>query len=54
MCKRLFIAKFFNNEKFKKFKEETNKTGTTEEALANADNLGFNTNLFYKIVLDQN
>ena len=40
--------KFFNNEKFKKFKEETNKTGTTEEALANADKLGFNTNLFAK------
>ena len=40
--------KFFNNEQFKKFKEETNKTGTTEEALANADKLGFNTNLFAK------
>ena len=35
-----------DNELFKKFKSECNKTGTTEEALANADKLGFNTNLF--------
>ncbi len=35
-----------NNESFIKFKEECNKTGTTEEALANADKLGFKTNLF--------
>ena len=33
-------------DKFKKFKEECNKTGTTEEALANAEKLGFNTGLF--------
>ena len=26
---------------FKKFKDECNKTGTTEEALANAEKLGF-------------
>tara|TARA_E500000178_G_C17030669_1_gene760405 strand:+ start:441 stop:2954 length:2514 start_codon:yes stop_codon:yes gene_type:complete len=37
---------FENDENFKKFKEECNKTGTTEEALANADKIGFNTNLF--------
>ncbi len=37
---------FSNDEKFKTFKVECNKTGTTEEALANADKLGFNTNLF--------
>ena len=37
---------FINQDSFKKFKEECNKTGTTEEALANADKLGFNTNLF--------
>ena len=30
---------FVNDEKFKKFKEECNKTGTTEEALANAEKL---------------
>ncbi len=35
-----------NNDSFIKFKEECNKTGTTEEALANADKLGFKTNLF--------
>ncbi len=32
--------------KFKLFKDECSKIGTTEEALANADKLGFNTNLF--------
>ncbi len=39
-------AEFLDNEEFKKFKKECNKTGTTEEALANADKLGFNTKLF--------
>ena len=37
---------FIDNDNFKKFKEQCNKTGTTEEALANAEKLGFNTNLF--------
>ena len=37
---------FENNINFKNFKNECNKTGTTEEALANADKIGFNTNLF--------
>ena len=37
---------FSDNELFKKFKSECNKTGTTEEALANAEKLGFSTNLF--------
>ena len=37
---------FSDNELFQKFKSECNKTGTTEEALANAEKLGFNTNLF--------
>ena len=31
---------------FLNLREECNKSGTTEEALANADKLGFNTNLF--------
>ena len=31
---------------FLNFKKKCNKTGTTEEALANADKLGFNSNLF--------
>ena len=37
---------FLNNEDFKKFKKECNKTGTTEEALANAEKIGFKTNKF--------
>ena len=35
-------------KEFIKFKEECNKTGTTEEALANAEKLGFETGLFVK------
>ena len=38
--------KFNNNDKFNKFKKECNKSGTTEEALANAEKLGFDTTLF--------
>jgi leucyl-tRNA synthetase len=38
--------KFINDNTFKKFKDDCNKTGTTEEALANAEKIGFNTNLF--------
>jgi len=37
---------FKDNKKFNEFKKESNKTGTTEEAIANADKLGFNSNLF--------
>ena len=37
---------FLNNIDFNSFKNECDKTGTTEEALANADKIGFNTNLF--------
>ncbi len=40
--------KYLNQKNFIKFKEECNKTGTTEEALANADKLGFKTELFVK------
>ena len=40
--------KFKNTDDFKKFKEQSDKTGTTEEALANAEKLGFNTDLFAK------
>ena len=32
--------------RYKKFKEDCLKVGTTEEALANAEKLGFNTELF--------
>ena len=37
---------FLNNKDFIKFKNNCDKTGTTEEALANAEKIGFNTNLF--------
>ena len=37
---------FENNKDFQKFKLECSKTGTTEEALAIAEKIGFNTNLF--------
>ncbi len=41
------ISKNFVNDKdFKIFQEKCSKIGTTEEALANAEKLGFNTNLF--------
>tara|TARA_A100001015_G_scaffold242975_1_gene277770 strand:- start:792 stop:3311 length:2520 start_codon:yes stop_codon:yes gene_type:complete len=43
-----FNKKFNDSEQFLKFSEECNKTGTTEEALANAEKLGFNTGLFVK------
>ena len=33
--------KYIENSDFKKFKESCNKTGTTEEALANAEKLGY-------------
>ena len=39
---------FENNKEFKKFKEECNKSGTTEEALANAEKIGFKTDLLVK------
>ena len=39
---------FIKSSQFKKFKQECNKTGTTEEALANAEKLGFFTDLFVK------
>ena len=37
---------FKDDNKFNEFKKESNKTGTTEEAIASADKLGFNSNLF--------
>ncbi len=38
--------KFEKDKKFLEFKSECSKMGTTEEALANAEKIGFNTNLF--------
>ena len=41
------LSKNFNEEEnFKNFKKDCDKTGTTEEALAHAEKLGFNTKLF--------
>ena len=40
------ISKFYENDKnFIKFKKECSKTGTTEEAIAVAEKIGFKTNL---------
>ena len=40
--------KFMKDPAFVKFKEKCNKTGTTEEAIANAEKLGFDSKLFAK------
>jgi len=48
------ISKLYEkNSEFKKFKDECAKTGTTEEALAQAEKLGFKTNLIAKNPLDE-
>jgi len=40
------LSKFYENDKeFLKFKEECSKNGTTEEAVANAEKIGFKTDL---------
>jgi len=41
-------SKFNKDKSFLEFKKECNKSGTTEEALANADKLGFKTDLEVK------
>ena len=41
-----FNKNFNNKSDFENFKKECNKTGTTEEALANADKVGYNTGEF--------
>ena len=47
------ISRFFiKNKEFLKFKEECSKTGTTEEAIAVGDKIGFKTNLFARNPLD--
>ena len=41
------LSKFYEkNEDFLKFKKESSKTGTTEEAIAQAEKIGFKTELF--------
>ena len=40
------LSKYFeNNPEYQKFKEECSKTGTTEESIAQAEKIGFKTNL---------
>ena len=41
----IISKKFINSKEFIQFKKECNKTGTTEEALANAEKIGFNSGL---------
>jgi leucyl-tRNA synthetase len=48
------IAKFYkDNKDFKKFKEDCSKTGTTEESIAQADKIGFKTDLIATNPLDK-
>ncbi len=48
------IAKFYeNDEKFIKFKKECSATGTTEESIANAEKVGFKTDLIAINPLDE-
>ena len=49
------VAKFFEKDKeFLDFKKKCSKTGTTEEAIANAEKLGFKTNLLAINPFDKN
>jgi len=49
------ISEFYkDNEDFKAFRNECSKTGTTEESIANADKIGFRTDLLAKNPLDEN
>ena len=49
------ISNFYKNDlNFIKFKEECSKTGTTEEAIAVGEKIGFKTNLIAKNPLDPN
>ena len=46
--------KFKDDKEFIKFKDECSKTGTTEEALANAEKIGFNTNMYVEHPMQKN
>jgi len=49
------VSNFYSkNKEFLKFKEECSKTGTTEEAIAVGDKIGFKTNLLAKNPLNPN
>ncbi len=45
---------YINDPKFVEFKEQCSKTGTTEESIANAEKIGFKTNLQAKNPFDSN
>ena len=45
-CEHPLNKEFIKEKNFQKFKKDCDKTGTTEEALANAEKLGFKTNLY--------
>ncbi len=49
------VSKFYEKDsEFKKFKEECSKTGTTEESIAQAEKIGFKTDLIAINPLDNN
>ena len=49
------LSKFYeDDEKFKEFKKQCSTTGTTEESIANAEKIGFKTELFAINPLDNN
>ena len=49
------ISKFYeNDEKFKEFKKKCSQSGTTEESIANAEKIGFKTELLATNPLDKN
>ncbi len=49
------LSKFYKDDpEFKKFKDNCSKTGTTEESIANAEKIGFKTNLKAKNPLNEN
>ena len=49
------VSKYYEKQlEFIKFKEECSKTGTTEESIAQADKIGFKTNLIAINPLDKN
>ena len=48
------LSKYYDkDQKFLKFKEDCSKTGTTEESIAQAEKIGFKTNLFAENPLDK-
>ncbi len=48
------LSEFFkDNDEFLKFKEDCSKTGTTEESIAQADKIGFKTNILAVNPLDE-